>query len=153
MSKTDSKEGLLQSCVQDLHAARQVAIERLPCVEGESGDELAGQLKELRQALSDEAERLAATDISLEGPENLWMAGVMEDAERDTRSVERGPLLDVALIGAVRKGVAADAVSIETAVAVAQALDRQDLADLLQAMRERAERSDNGLRTLLRKIA
>ena len=153
MSKTDSKKGLLQSCIQDLHAARQVAIERLTCIAGEAGDELAGQLRDLRQAFRDEAERMEATDISLEGPENLWMAGIMEDAERDTRSVERGPLLDIALIGAVRKGVAADAVSIETAVAVARSLDRGDLAEQLQVMRERAKASDEALRALLQETA
>jgi len=51
--------------------------------------------------------------------------------------VEPGPLLDAALIGAVRKLEGAEVVSYETAIGVAQALGMQDAAGLL--VRTRAE--------------
>jgi ferritin-like metal-binding protein YciE len=153
MSETATKGALLQACVQDLYAARQVAMERQPCVTRKAGPELTVLLEELTANLAEEAERFESTDISLEGPENLWMAGVMDDAERDTRSIARGALLDTALIGAVRKGVAADAVSLETAIAVARSLGREDIAALVEAMRARSSRHDGSLRAMLDKIA
>lgn len=153
MSKTASKEELLQACVQDLHAARQVAAERLPGVIGHAGPELARRLENLAETYDEEIRRFEGTGVSLDGPENLWMAGVMDDAERDTRSIARGVLLDTALIGAVRKGVAADSVSLETLVAVAQALGRDEIAALAQRMRERSGDHDARLRALLQEIA
>ena len=153
MSKTASKEELLQACVQDLHAARLVAAERLPCLVGEAGPDLAKLLEPLAETYAEEARQFEGTDISLEGPENIWMAGVMDDAERDTQSIVRGPLLDTALIGAVRKGVAADSVSLETAVAVARSLLREDIAQMAERMREHAGDHDARLRALLQEIA
>ena len=79
MSDTKTKAQLLQSCIQDLYAARQVAVERMPCVIGEAGPELAARLDDLRTSYAEQAEQFEGTDISLEGPENIWMAGVMED--------------------------------------------------------------------------
>ena len=69
-----------------------------------------------------QAERLRATGEDVAGPPNLWMAGILDDAERDTQSIVAGPLLDVALIGAIRKAKAAEIVSYETAVATAESL-------------------------------
>ena len=153
MSKTASKEDLLQACVQDLHAARQAAAGRLPCIVGEAGPELAKLIERLAETYAAEIRQFEETDISLEGPENIWMAGVMDDAERDTRSIVRGPLLDTALIGAVRKGVAADSVSLETAIAVARSLEREDIARLAERMREHSGDHDARLRALLQQIA
>ena len=155
MSKTMSKNQneLLQACIQDLHAARQVAVERTPCIIGEAGADLAKLLTDLVETYSDEAGQFEGTEISLDGPENIWMAGVMDDAERDTRSIVQGPLLDTALIGAVRKGVAADSVSLETAIAVARSLERDDIAELAERMREHSGDHDARLRALLQEIA
>jgi len=153
MSQTATKEDLLQACVQDLHAARQVAVERLPGIIGHSGPELARLLEDLVETYADQARQFEETDVSLEGPENIWMAGVMDDGERDTRSIAPGALLDTALIGAVRKGVAADSVSLETLVAVAQALRRDEIAALAQRMRERSGDHDARLAALLQEIA
>ena len=152
-AKTKTQDELLQACIQDLYAARQVAVERTPCVIGQAGADLAKLLTDLVETYSDEASQFEGTDISLDGPENLWMAGVMDDAERDTRSIVCGPLLDTALIGAIRKGVAADSVSLETAVAVANSLGRDDIAALTRRMRERSGDHDARLGALLQEIA
>lgn len=153
MSDTQTKTELLQACIQDLYAARQVAVQRMPCVIGEAGADLAKLLDDLVETYSKESNQFEVTDISLDGPENIWMAGVMDDAERDTRSIVRGPLLDTALIGAVRKGVAADSVSLETAIEVARSLGRDDVAALTQRMRERSGDLDARLSALLQDIA
>jgi ferritin-like metal-binding protein YciE len=148
-----SKEELLQACVQDLHAARQVAIERLPCIAREAGPELTKLIEHLADTYAEQTRQFEEAGISLEGPENIWMSGVMDDAERDTRSIVRGPLLDTALIGAVLKGVAADAVSLETAIAVARSLEREHIAQLTERMHEHSGDHDARLRALLQEIA
>ena len=69
-----------------------------------------------------EGDRVEAGAVvaTLDGaPENLWMTGILNDADRDAQSHQRGPLLDTALIGALRKAKAAEIVSIETAMALA----------------------------------
>ncbi|WP_305097615.1 DUF892 family protein [Croceibacterium aestuarii] len=152
MSRTASQDELLRVCVQDLHAARRTAADRLPGVTRHAGTELAEKLGRLGADFADEAERFEASGLSLDGPDNIWMAGVMDDAERDTRSIEPGPLLDIALIGALRKGIMADAVSLETALELAQVLGQQELAASLQEMRERAGSSDAAMAALLRDI-
>ncbi len=62
------------------------------------------------------------------GPDSPWASGIPGDAKRDTESVEPGPLLDAALIGAARK---LEVVSCETAIGVARAPGMQDAAALL----------------------
>lgn len=153
MASTESKAGLLQACIQDLHAARRVAAERLPRIAEHAGQGLAPILHELARDLAAEARALEATGHDLDGPENLWMVGIMDDGERDTRSIVRGPLLDTALIGAVRKGVAADGVSLETAVAVSRSLGEDELAGSLEDMRARSGQYDDRLRILLHQVA
>ena len=152
MSRTADLAGLLQACIQDLHAARLVASERLPSVASHAGAELAVLLGELADGYCEEARELAHTGISLDGPANLWMAGIMDDAERDTRSIVPGLLLDIALVGAVRKGVMADYVSLETAIAVARETGRKDAAHLAAQLRDRAAAFDARLRALLEKL-
>lgn len=153
MSKTASHRELMQACVQDLYAARRLAAERLVTAIGAAGPELAPILQALRQDYCAEAAKFEQTDYDLDGPENLWMAGIMDDAERDTKSIVKGPLLDTALIGAVRKAVAADEVSLETAVAVARSLGEEEDAKLVEEMRGRARQSDARLQRLLHQIA
>jgi len=153
MTTTKTKDQLLRACIQDLHAARRVAVERLPGIAAAAGAELAPVLRTIRDDFAAEAKRFEATDHDLDGPENLWMAGVMDDAERDTRSIVRGPLLDTALIGAIRKGLAADVVSLETGIAVAGALGKDGDGELLAQMRVRSGQNDGRLRELLGEIA
>jgi len=153
MSKTASKEELLEVCVQDLHAARKLAAERLPCVAGEAGEALAPVIETLVGQLEAEAEQFESMGFDLDGDPNLWMAGIMDDAERDTRSIEPGALLDTAIIGAVRKAVAADGVSLETALALANAQAMQAIAEQVQAMCRRCDATDLALRNLLLETA
>ena len=153
MADTESKDDLLQACIQDLHAARRVAAERLPGIAAAAGGELAPVLRTIRDDFAAEAEQLEATDHDLDGPENLWMAGIMDDAERDTRSIEAGVLLDIAIVGAVRKAIAADAVSLETALALANSLAKPEIAERVQAMRERRRAADEVLREALEALA
>jgi hypothetical protein len=153
MSKTGSRPELLEVCIQDLHAARTLAAERLPCVAGEAGAALAAVIETLAAQFEAEAAQFEGMGFDLAGDPNLWMAGIMDDAERDTRSIEPGVLLDTAIIGAVRKAVAADAVSLETALALANAQAMRTAAEQIEAMRDRAGATDRALCGLLLETA
>ena len=150
---TSTKTDLLQSCVQDLYAARGCACDGLPQVAEAAGDKLRPALLAIAQTYDEERQAFEESGHDLSGPENLWMAGVMDDARRDTRSIEPGPLLDTALIGAIRKGLAADYVSLETGIAVARSLEREDDANMLEAMHRRSGEHDRTLARLLEEIA
>ena len=121
MSQTKTREALFTSCVQDLHAGELLLVERLPDILDYADDPplrdiLKAQITQSRL----QAERLRASGEDVAGPPNLWMAGILDDAHRDTQSIVPGSLLDVALIGAIRKAKAAEIVSYETAVATAE---------------------------------
>lgn len=156
MSKVSSRAELLTDCLHDLaDGERQL---------GEILGGLAAQVSdcELRDAmngiagsaasLADELDRAAA---SVKAPEpdvsNIWMRGILDDAQRDTEMVEPGALLDIALIGAVRKALAAAFVSYETAIAVS-AVDPKIMPLLTQAKEER-RRADDRLASLLQRLA
>lgn len=150
MAETDTAEALLTVALQDLRAAEVLLVERLPDLRDAVRDPaLKDELARLVAAARARAERLRATGRAEGGDPNLWMAGVLDDGERDTRSTAAGPLLDVALIGAVRKGVVAALESYETAMALADG----ELAAMLTGYRDAHREHNDALAGLLAAIA
>lgn len=120
MSLTASRAALLHVALQDLRAGKQLLIERLsPLAEATASTPLRKVIERDQANARRHAARL--DDIAdLEGaPSNLWMSGIMDDADRDACSHQRGAIRDTALIGALRKAKSAELVSIETAMALA----------------------------------
>jgi ferritin-like metal-binding protein YciE len=76
------------------------------------------------------------------------MAGILDDADRDATSHQSGAIRDVALTGAIRKAKAAEIVSLDTAIALADA----PMADMLKALRHEAIATDHQLRGLLEEL-
>lgn len=149
MSQTKTREALFTSCVQDLHAGELLLVERLPGILDNAEDSpLRDILKAQISQSQSQAERLRATGEDVAGPPNLWMAGILDDAERDTQSIVPGPLLDVALIGAIRKAKAAEIVSYETAVSTAEAL-RNPAAAICTAILQEERTADAALHARL----
>ncbi len=149
MSRTGSAAALLHVALQDLHAGKAMQVERL------GGLIEAVRDAELKALLADEAgragvqrDRLAAMADVSGAPENLWMKGVLDDAERDTKSHLPGLLVDVAVIGAVRKAKAAEIVSNETAIALA-ATEAPAMLGALRANRVEEIATDRALRERL----
>lgn len=150
MAKTDTRDALLTTCIQDLFAGETLLAERLPGVAENARDAaLRGELDGVVAAARERAALLAATGRQGGGPPNLWMAGILDDSERDVESIAHGPMLDTAMIGAVRKAVAANRVSYETAVALAD----EDLAARLEVARDGLVTTDGRLAGLLARIA
>ncbi|MGN6375431.1 MAG: DUF892 family protein [Sphingomonas sp.] len=133
MAETTTDDALLTLCVQDLHAGCRAVEQRLPhLVEHATATALLDVLAGLVGNAGTRAARLEASGCASGGPENIWMKGIMDDAERDTGSIAGGRLLDVAMVGAVRKAIAAELVSIDTALAMARRLDRPATHEALQ---------------------
>ncbi|MCC2978925.1 DUF892 family protein [Sphingomonas sp. IC4-52] len=120
MSLTASRAALLHVALQDLRAGKQLLIERLlPLAETASDPSLQDVIERDRANARRHAARLDGIADLAGAPANLWMSGILDDAERDARSHQSGAILDTALIGALRKAKAAEVVSIETAMALA----------------------------------
>ena len=119
MGDTDTELALQELCLWDLAEGCRALHGRLPAIAGSADDEiLRAQLDGAAEEADDRAKRLEPL-TGREGPDNVWMAGILDDGERDTQSIACGVLLDIALIGAVRKALHAEIASIHTAHAVA----------------------------------
>jgi ferritin-like metal-binding protein YciE len=152
MTLIASQASLLHA-VQDLHAGKTDAVERLPAIAAQAHDaELAALLGDEAGRAERQAARLTAAGINPSGPANLWMAGILNDAERDGRSTDPGALLDVALIGAIRKAKAAEIVSSDTALALARATGDDTLAAVVAANQAEEVATDRRLRAALDRL-
>ena len=142
MAEVDDTKALLLDAVQDLFDAERALIERLDkdviCETGDS--DLHAVLSDYGKGADDRARQLRtmATGLggSAGGAPNIWMRAVLDDAKRDTETVEPGPLLDIALTGAIRKGAQAARVSYVTAFKLAEQMARTADTKTLGALRD-----------------
>jgi ferritin-like metal-binding protein YciE len=150
--ETASHEGLLRVALRDLREGREVIAHRLPEVTAATDDPATRQAFERLVANSTrEMATLADMLHDPEGEPNLWASGIMDDACRDVESNAAGSVRDVALIGAIRKFLAADIVSLETAIC----LSRQEgdgNSEALQALCQNASDLDHLLRRQLQRL-
>ena len=150
MATITSRAALLHAAVQDLHAGKRDATQRLDRLADKADLRALTMLLRAEVARArDQVARLDEAGVNGGGQPNLWMAGILDDAERDGRQTAPGPLLDVALVGAVRKAKAAEIVSSETAILLARALDETAIGAAVAANREEEVDTDRALRSLL----
>ena len=150
MTRTSSHAALLRIAAQDLHAGKRLLEARLPALrDAARGPALVAAIDELIAEARTQAERFAALGLDLDGPRNLWMAGILDDADRDADSHEPGALRDIALVGALRKAMAAQIVSSETALALARRTEQADFAAAVQANHADEAATDARLRDRL----
>ena len=146
---TSDLSALLSTCLEDLYAGRCLAAEALPPIGASVGKRLSDAVYAIAQAYRDQSRDIGSLEDIVDPADNLWMAGIMRDARRDTETIKAGALRDIAIIGAVRKALVADEVSLETAVAIAQRLERHRVHDALKAMQSYARTTDDQFRDLL----
>lgn len=150
MAETNTHDELLTVALQDLRAGEDLLVERLPAISAAATDvELVAEITAIVEAARDRSLALRQTGRGKGGAPNIWMAGVLDDATRDTQSTAAGPVLDVALVGAVRKGAAAALVSYETAMALSEGA----LNAMLTACRDAHRASDQRLAGVLARLA
>lgn len=120
MPLTSSRAALLHVALQDLRGGKTLLIDRLPMLADAATD--TGLRETIERDRANARRHAARLDemADLDGaPANLWMGGILDDADRDANSHQPGAILDTALVGALRKAKAAEIVSIETALALA----------------------------------
>lgn len=153
MSKTSTARQLLIVALQDLHDAERAWGERGSRISGAAGERVSEFLDGDLATAAEQQARLAAMLQGLgalvEGDPNIWLRAVLDDAERDIASNAFGPVRDTALVGALRKGKQAERVSYETAIALAEALERAEDAKVLHRSRDEEAAADEALAALL----
>ena len=148
MTKTASMAALLHVALQDLRAGKALLVERLPALE------TAATAAGLRDAIAAMRRRAGSAIARLDplhaagGPDNLWMRGIIDDADRDARSHLPGPILDIALVGALRKACAAEIVSFDTAIALSSG-EAPEAAAILAGLQADTIADDAALRQYL----
>lgn len=153
MTLTASKPALLHVAMQDLYAGKMLLAKRMPALRDAVSDPaLVAILESEIVRAGDQAGRLRAAAADLEGPANLWMTGILDDADRDARSHQPGAVLDIALVGALRKAKAAEIVSSDTAVALARDGGQTELLTALAANREEEIACDRALKARLKTL-
>lgn len=146
MSRIATYDELLTVCIQDLHHGEAMLADALPKIAEAANDPVLRALFDRVAAdAATAADLLAETGRHAGGSRNLWMSGILDDARRDTRATAAGPLLDTALVGAIRKAKAAQIVSYDTAVAVAAVLDQGAVRRTLENIRRHAAALDRSL--------
>jgi ferritin-like metal-binding protein YciE len=135
MAEVKTTEGLLVNALQDLHDAERAMAEKLPGIADDVSDLI------LRELLDEDAMRstvhqrkvadlLKRRGAGVDGDPNIWLRAILDDAVRDTETVEKGALLDIAL---------------------AEALDGDD-APTLAAIRDEEAASDLRLTSILAEL-
>lgn len=149
---TKTPKALLLVAVQDLHDAESAWIERIDAFAQKTealGDFLAGQ-KTRSTAQRDRLKAIAGQlDGEVQGPANIWLRAILDDADRDCATIVAGPLRDIAVVGAFRKGIQSERVSYETAIGLAGKLDYGKTADALTRSRDEEAAADDELARLL----
>lgn len=150
---TTNHEELFRVAVKDLREGRRVVADRLPDV-ASATDNLDTRLA-FHRLIAGSAEEMGVLAEMLgepDGEPNLWAGGIMDDACRDVASTAAGPVRDIALIGAIRKFLAADIVSLETAIALAGD-DDDRTGKALEQLRQAASDLDHHLHEQLLGLA
>lgn len=158
MANVDTPRALLVMAVQDLYDGECAMVERLDNVRSCLADEAMRELVEQdtarsgtqREALADIARAL---DAAPDKAENVWLRAILDDADNDCTSIVQGPLRDIALAGALRKGKQSQRVSYETALALACRLDLAEAAEALGAMIDAAQETDTALARALTRLS
>lgn len=157
MSKANTPIALLIVAIQDLFDAEQAWDEHLASLEEHVGDAgLRRFVSEQRARSKAQGERLAGIARAFDTPPrdaaNIWLRAILDDAGRDTRTISGGALLDIALVGAFRKGIQAERVSYETAVGLGDAIDNRIVSAMLVRSRDEEADADRFLADLLNRL-
>ncbi len=136
-------DALLVVALQDLREARGVVVERMPQIVTATRDPATRSVFDELIARSDgELTTFSRILKNPNGEPNLWAGGILDDACRDVASNEAGPVRDVALIGAIRKLLASDIVSLETAMALSLSEDGDTTAAIAEMHRASTAAND-----------
>lgn len=157
MAEVEDMRGLLVMALQDLFDAETAMVQRLGVVHAHASDD------DLRTIIAQDKARSAeqravlgelARDLDAAPGEatNIWLRAILDDADNDAATIARGPLRDIALAGALRKGKQSERVSYETAIALAAQLGLEKAERALAAIAGEEAAADEALAGALKRI-
>jgi ferritin-like metal-binding protein YciE len=157
MAEVEDATALLLMALRDLHDGKNAMAGRLPTVRGHAQDgQFVSIIAEDERRSAGQREALASIARSLGeapgGPPNIWLRAILDDADNDASTVAPGVLLDIALVGALRKAKQSERVSYETAIGLADALGLADAAGSLRTIRDEEAATDDALATTLGRL-
>ena len=153
MDKIDSIDDLFVHELQDLYSAESQLVEALPLMAAAATapelrigfekhlDETRAQLQRIEQVLT-------MLDEQTDDTVCAGMQGLIEEGKSIMQSVERGAVLDGALIDAARKVEHYEITAYRGAMSKAHELGYDDIGELLQANLQEEELADHKLQTL-----
>ena len=148
---------LLVDCLHDLADGQRQLADRLGTIAKATSEISLRQVFDLIGKEGGEwADELHSASNALEPEEpdapNIWMKGILDDAERDTEMIVRGRLLDIALVGAIQKALASSDVSFDTALAVAAECAVSEISELLDRAQQGIRRNRARLHSFLHQL-
>lgn len=157
MDNVETPRGLLIMALQDLHDGECAMVERLPTVRLHGADEGFRALLEQDAARSAQqreglAQMLRSMNSGTGAEPNIWLRAILDDADNDAATIARGPLRDMALVGALRKGKQSQRVSYETAIVLARQQGNDDAQTALEGMAASAQETDTALAQVLARL-
>lgn len=157
MAEVETTRALLIMALQDLLDGEKALVERLPAVDDAAREpEFKALIEHDRARSQAQRDRLSSILRSLgetagDSP-NIWLRAILDDADNDAETIAAGPLRDIALVGALRKGKQSERVSYETALALAERLGLGDSADDLRRSRDEEQAADDELAAMLGRL-
>jgi ferritin-like metal-binding protein YciE len=153
MTQTSTTAELFIVAIQDLLDAKQAWIERSDALGEHAGKGIMTFLADQHSQAETHTQRLTEVlrerGAALQGPPNIWLRAILDDATRDAKTIMAGELRDIALCGAFRKGKQSERVSYETAIHLAGRLADAQARATLNACRDDEIEADARLEQLL----
>ena len=139
--------------LKDLYSAEKQAIRAYPrLAKVVDSDELKQALQEHLEQTREQVERLDRAFEILEkragGKTCEGMKGLLEEAAEDAEAIERGPILDAALIGGLQRVEHYEIAAYGTVIALAETMGQSKIQELLEQTLDEEKDTDQKLTTV-----
>ncbi len=143
--------------LKDIYSAEKQAIRAYPrLAKVVASDELKQALKQHLEETKEQVERLDRAFEILEkragGRTCEGMKGLLEEAAQDVEEIERGPILDAALIGGLQRVEHYEIAAYGTVVALAEAMGQSEIQQLLAQTLDEEKDTDQKLTTVAQTV-
>ncbi len=145
-----SANDLFLNELKDIYSAEKQAVRAYPrLVKAVTSEQLKAALQEHLEQTKQQIERLDRAFEMLEkragGKTCEGMKGLLEEAAEDVEEIERGSILDAALIGGLQRVEHYEIAAYGTVIALAEAVGQTEIQQLLQQTLEEEKTTDQKL--------
>ncbi len=150
-------EDLFLDELKDIYSAEKQAVRAYPKVSKKvSSEELKAALQQHLEQTKNQVERLDQVFEILEkragGKTCEAMKGLIEEAQEDLEEIERGPVLDAALIGGMQRMEHYEIAAYGTVIALAEAMGQTEIQQLLEQTLQEEKETDEKLTQVSKQV-